>query len=137
MKGRARGSLEMKKVASVILLLLGFIITYTAYSINTSGNFGNISLIMPLVIIAICSIIISVILNKKMKDRFKYFLYSFLLSYFICFCLMAIKSFIIDDFVLVFFSPIIFMFLLPMISMCVFSVYLFKGGGTVGMSRNK
>lgn len=116
---------NMKKITSIISFLFGFLLSYSIYSINTGGNLKNYSLIVPLLTVAICSVIISVLLNRKIKDTIFYFFCSLLSSYFMCFCLMVAKSIIIEDFMLVYYSPIIFQFLLPMIFMSVFSVYLF------------
>lgn len=120
---------NMKKMASIISFFLGFLLSYAMYA---GGNMKKYSLILPLLFIGICSVIISVLLNRKIKDRFYYFFYSLLSSYFMSFSLIVILSIIIDDNIFIVFSPIIFMFLLPMIFMSVFSVYLFFKEDTGG-----
>ena len=113
---------NIKKMASLNSFFLGFLLSYAMY---TGGNLKKYSIIIPLLCVGICSVIISVLLNRKIKDRFHYFFYSLLSSYFMSFALIVILSIIIEDNIFIVFSPIIFMFLLPMIFMSVFSVYLF------------
>jgi len=86
---------NMKKIASIISFLFGFLLSYSIYSINTGGNLKNYSLIVPLLIVAICSVMVSVLLNRKINDTILYFFCSLLSSYFMCLCLMVAKSIII------------------------------------------
>lgn len=115
----------MKKLIAVILFCVGFLMSYAIYSFNTMGGLGNFSLILPLFCVALCSVIVSYFFNKRTLAGVKYYLYSLLVVYSSCFLVLVGCSFFDQDYIsLVFFSPIIFIYLLPLILMSILSIQL-------------
>ena len=116
---------SQRKISSVLIFFLGLVVSYFIYSYNTSGNLQNTDLFFKLFILALSCFMVSLTIRRKAASIITYFICSFLLS-----CLLYVTLFVIFAFckndltTMILFSPLIFLFVLPLIVASVVSAYL-------------